>query len=384
MAGSVTIADSFEWAGGTGRFGTAGVLDNANAQYVLPYPGVFLFTIRLAFRWTGAPCEILNLKSAYYQRYNPAWDAWNEGGRQGPEPPKCLPDLYQEDMGWLWVDFRGGLRYYVSNKIGNWEAPVTFTLKSSWQQFLVPLAWNTIELRVNLGRLSSHGTRLCGSPDPFGNAIGIMVAKINDVECMRTDSGVLAASNTQIAFCGCLNSKNDIDIGAGFVNLTGAGGNSGNLIDDFAITVWGADAEVAGEPPAVADSRAIVIPVAAAGSSAQWTPVGAPTNWQAALANDASAYNRTNATAKRDSLALRVSADTSPVMSALPVIFGRTQYARGAPAVKALYRRDGLDYLTPELALPTAFAMAGDDAGIPISGETVASLSAGEVGYTTE
>lgn len=386
MSATYDFADGFEWAGGTGRFGTPGVLSDGAPVYVLgdSMVGAFCFSIKFAFWWAGGVGCVLSLKSPYYTRYNPAHDTWEDGGQQGPEPPKCLSELYQEDMGALYVDFRGGLRFLCNNKQDNWDPPITFELHSSEVQFLSRRSWNTVELKFNLGRLSSHGTRLCGAPDPFGNAIAFMAARVNGIECLRTSPSDLALSVTQIAFCGCLNSKNDMDIGAGFLTLTGASGNSQSHIDDLAVTIWSSDQEVAGEQSWLEDARSSILPAAAAGAAAQWTPVGAATNIEAAASNDAVAYNRTNQTGKRDSFALQAAADTSPVLSASPVIVGRAQYHLGAPAVKALYRRAGIDYLTPESALPTAFAMAGGDAGIPLSGETIASLSAGEVGYTTE
>lgn len=379
MALDIAVVDSFAWAGGTGRF-SPGVL---NTYYPVTYRvggmfGAYAIVVGFATYWTGASMPLAHFRTPHF---NPP-----PGGGCDPDadPPRtaCSETDMQLDIGDLRSDASGGL-YFAGTSYLSGYTPSAFVVSSSPgnTRKLVAGAWNYIEVQIEMAGVFGRSTTLqCGEVDGDPNPYGCVVARINGEEVMRGTFGDGALA--PFAACACFLCTS-IPLGIGEIDIYG---RYGNKADDLLMGTY--DMTTSGGPGTefVGDLTTVVIPVAGAGSSAQWTPVGAATNWQAAQTNDGgTSYNQTDLTGKRDSLALEATASTATVLAALPVIVGKSEYhVGGGPPLKLLYRRGGVDYLTSVASLPEDYAVLAADAGIPVVGETPATLAAGQVGYTTE
>lgn len=381
MPTQIEVVDGFEWCGGQGRFG-AGRLgsDNTHADVRYSVGGMFgalSFTLGFAFWWDGYNARALcDFVSPYFQRVP------DGGCDAGADPPvQCVESLSQLDFGTLWVDTAGGLCYLGKSYAGGVYTPIPFTAQSESAR-MVARAWNWVELKMELaGAVLVAGGTDCGGTDADPGAYGLIAARINGSEVMRYRVRDGDTDKCVYSTCACFLCE-QIPLGVGVIRPQANSYVNGG-VDDLVFRSWDM---TDGEDDWLDDAGTVFLAAAGAGSSAGWTPVGAATNWQAAATgDDATSYNRTNETGKRDSLALEASADTIPVLVAQPVVNARSIYkAGGGPPMKAFYRRDGIDYATATLAPGTEFGQVGGDAGIPTSGETLASLSAGEIGYTTE
>lgn len=383
MPAQIEVIDSFEWAGGQGRFSPGMLGSDAwrgdRYYYVGGMFGALAFTLGFAIYWPGGAHHVCSFLSPLFQPF-PAG-----GCDANATPPKqCIETLSQLDFGDLYVDAAGGLHYAGKSYLGTDYAAIPFAASTAGLPGprLVARAWNYVELKMELaGAYPAAGGESCGTLDVDPGAFGLLAARINDGEVMRYRQRTGEADKVAFTTCACFLCQ-AVPLGVGVVHLR-SDPPAGMGIDDFLFRSWDMHA---GEDDWIGDSQSAFLAAAGVGSSAGWTPVGAPTNWQAAATDDgATSYNRTNETGKRDALALAVSTDTRPVTHVQPALIARSEYkVGGGPPTRAFYRRGGIEYPTAPLAPDIAFGQVGAGAGVPTVGETLASLSAGEIGYTTE
>ena len=221
------------------------------------------------------------------------------GGCDPETGASCVEGAIQVSLGELAVTCDGRLSFTGRSYFENYSG-VPWTVESDPDgPRLVANAWNYVELKLVLAGVNAKGVaQPCGldpDPDPYG----LITARINGTECLRHTAAEGPYTYAVFVPCGCFLCQY-FPVGVGEVLLySNPYGDHQTHLDDFVLATWDM---LEGEDAWMGDLQTLLMPAAGAGSSAQFTPVGAATNWQAAAANDgASSYNRTNQTAKRDS-----------------------------------------------------------------------------------